>query len=185
MVATTAGVVPAGFRHGHVPALAADRAGATRRGADGARPRAVHAADGVRAGVVGVAARPAGGNAAAGPAAAGALADGGQRDRGGRPREWVDGLDRTGRPCLRLHLLPETDYLGWDRLLAGGKPAPAMPDTPHLWAVDAYPLRFHRRRLAGLAVLRGEVAAELSPLGRQLAGRIVHAHTGQRDRQFR
>ena len=101
------------------------------------------------------------------------------------PREWVDGLDRTGRPCVRLHLLPDTDYLGWDRLLAGGAPAVAMPDTPHLPAVDAYPLRFHRRRLGGLDVLRGEMVSGLSPLGRQLAGRIVHAHTGQRDRQFR
>ncbi len=101
------------------------------------------------------------------------------------PREWIDGLDRTGRPCVRLHLLPDTDYLGWDRLLAGGEPAIAMPDTPHLWALDAYPLCFHRRPLGGLDVLRGEEASELSPLGRQLAGRIARAHTGQRDRQFR
>lgn len=101
------------------------------------------------------------------------------------PHEWIDGLDRTGQPCVRLHLLPDTDYLGWDRLLAGGEPAAAMPRTPHLQAVDAYPLRFHRRRLAGLDVLRGELAAELSPLGRQLAGRIAYVHTGQRDRQFR
>ena len=101
------------------------------------------------------------------------------------PREWIDGLDRTGQPCVRLHLLPDTDYLGWDRLLAGGEPATAMPDTPHLQALDAYPLRFRRHRLAGLDVLRGDVDSGLSPLGRQLAGRIVHAHTGQRDRQFR
>jgi hypothetical protein len=101
------------------------------------------------------------------------------------PREWVDGLDRTGRPCVRLHLLPDTDYLGWDRLLASGEPALAMPDTPHLPALDAYPLRFHRRQWAGLDVLRGEVAGGLSPLGRQLAGRIAPAHTRQRDRQFR
>ncbi|AGG87952.1 hypothetical protein [Rhodanobacter denitrificans] len=101
------------------------------------------------------------------------------------PREWVDGLDRSGRPCVRLHLLPDTDYLGWDRLLASGEPAPTMPDTPHLPALDACPLRFHRRRLAGLDVLRGETVDGLSPLGRQLAGQIAHAHTGQRERQFR
>lgn len=101
------------------------------------------------------------------------------------PREWVDGLDRAGRPCLRLHLLPDTDYLGWDRLLAGGAPAPAMPDTPHLPALDAYPLRFRRRRLAGLDVLCGEAVGALSPLGRQLAGQIARAHTGQRERQLR
>jgi hypothetical protein len=101
------------------------------------------------------------------------------------PREWIDGLDRSGRPCVRLHLLPDTDYLGWDRLLAGGEPAVAMPDTPHQRALDAYPLRFHRRPLAGFDVLRGEKASGLSALSRQLAGRIAHAHTGQRDRQFR
>jgi hypothetical protein len=101
------------------------------------------------------------------------------------PREWVDGLDRTGHPCVRLHLLPDTDYLGWDRLLASGEPAPAMPDTPHLPALDACPLRFRRRRLAGLDVLLGEAAGALSPLGRQLAGQIAHVHTGQRERQFR
>lgn len=101
------------------------------------------------------------------------------------PREWVDGLDRSGQPCVRLHLLPDTDYLGWDRLLASGEPAAAMPDTPHLRALDACLLRFRRRRLAGLDVLRGEAVGELSPLGRQLAGQIAHAHTGQRERQFR
>ena len=94
------------------------------------------------------------------------------------PREWVDGIDREGRPCLRLHLLPDTDYLGWDRLLACGEPAPALPAPPHLRALGAQPLRFHRQRLAGLDLLHGEPVARLSPLGRQLAGRIVRAQAG-------
>lgn len=101
------------------------------------------------------------------------------------PREWIDGIDRDGHPCMRLHLLPDTDYLGWDRLLARGEPVPAMPHAPHRQALEANPLRFHRRRLAGFDLLRGEAVTRLSPLGRQLAGRIVHARAGQRDRQFR
>lgn len=101
------------------------------------------------------------------------------------PREWVDGIDRTGRPCVRLHLLPDTDYLGWDRLLACGEPVFAGAPAPHLRALDAYPLRFHQRPLAGLDVLRGEAVTALSPLSRRLAGQIAWADSGQRDRQFR
>jgi hypothetical protein len=94
------------------------------------------------------------------------------------PREWIDGLDCEGRPCLRLHLLPDTDYLGWDRLLDRGEPVTAPPPHLHLRAPAAYPLRFRRQRLAGLDLLRGEAVTRLSPLGRQLAGRIVRAHAG-------
>lgn len=91
------------------------------------------------------------------------------------PREWIDGIDRTGCPCMRLHLLPDTDYLAWDSLLARGEPATAMPapGTQRARAAAAYMLRFHRRRLAGLEVLGCEVASGLSPLSRQLAERIV------------
>lgn len=101
------------------------------------------------------------------------------------PREWIDGIDRDGRPCVRLHLLPDTDYLGWDRLLARGAPVPAMPHVSHLQALEACPLRFRRDQLAGFDVLRGETITCLSPLGRQLAGRIVRAHAGRGDRPFR
>src|SRR3546814_12231625 len=46
------------------------------------------------------------------------------------PREWIDCVDREGRTCARLHLLPDTDYLAWDRLLACGEP---MAATPARW----------------------------------------------------
>ncbi len=101
------------------------------------------------------------------------------------PREWIDGIDRDGHPCVRLHLLPDTDYLGWDRLLARGEPAPVMPHVPHLQALETCPLRFRRHQLGGFDVLRGEAVTGLSPLGRQLAARIARAHAGQGDRQFR
>lgn len=103
------------------------------------------------------------------------------------PREWIDGIDRDGRPCVRLHLLPDTDYLGWDRLLASGEPLPATAPAPapHVRALDACLLRFRRRRLAGFDLLCGEAVTRLSPLSRQLAARIARAHAGQGDRQFR
>jgi hypothetical protein len=94
------------------------------------------------------------------------------------PREWIECVDRDGHQCARLHLLPDTDYLAWDALLASGEPVPA-PRTP-CWPRDPRPasaqlLHFHTRRLAGMHVLGGEDAARISMLGRQLAVQIAHA----------
>jgi hypothetical protein len=93
------------------------------------------------------------------------------------PREWIDCVDREGRICARLHLLPDTDYLAWDRLLACGKP---MVATPARWLRPPRPasarvLRFQWRRLAGLGVLGADMADGISPLSRQLAGQIARA----------
>ncbi|KRE85435.1 hypothetical protein ASG75_07530 [Rhodanobacter sp. Soil772] len=93
------------------------------------------------------------------------------------PREWIECMDREGRACTRLHLLPDTDYLAWDRLLAGGEPMPASKPARWLRPASAQVLRFHTRRLAGLDVLGAEATAAVSPLSRQLAGRIAHAET--------
>jgi hypothetical protein len=91
------------------------------------------------------------------------------------PREWIEGLARTGRARARLYLLPDTDYLAWDALLASGT---SMLDPsrsvrlPRPASVQL--LRFHRRRLAGLDVLGAE-SALASPLSKQLAGHIARA----------
>lgn len=55
------------------------------------------------------------------------------------PREWITVCDRGGRARCRLHLLPDTDYLAWDTLIAGtrahdaatpmGRPAPRWQAT--------------------------------------------------------
>lgn len=92
------------------------------------------------------------------------------------PREWIECLDRHGRICSRLHLLPDTDYLGWDRLIAIGTPTPST--HPRRWSLPERPacaqlLRFHQRQLAGLLVLGADAAARLSLLGRVLADRIA------------
>lgn len=93
------------------------------------------------------------------------------------PREWIDCVDREGRTCARLHLLPDTDYLAWDRLLACGEPKAAVPAR---WLRQPRPasarvLRFQWRRLAGLDVLGAEITVRISPLSRQLAGQIARA----------
>ena len=41
------------------------------------------------------------------------------------PREWIECVDVRGVTQARLHLLPDTDYLAWDRLLAAGEGVPA------------------------------------------------------------
>ena len=94
------------------------------------------------------------------------------------PREWIECVDREGHQCARLHLLPDTDYLAWDALLASGEPVPAL--RPPRWPRDPRPasaqlLHFHMRRLAGLHVLGGEGAPRISVLGRHLAVQIAHA----------
>lgn len=94
------------------------------------------------------------------------------------PREWIDCLDREGRSCARLYLLPDTDYLAWDRLLEQGRAMPA--ERPSRWLRPPRPacakvLRFHVRRLAGLTVLGAEVRTPISSLSRQLADQIARA----------
>lgn len=94
------------------------------------------------------------------------------------PREWLDCLDREGRCRARLHLLPDTDYLAWDRLL--NQAQPVRPGKPSRWLRRPRPawatvLRFHTRRLAGLSVLGAAACPRLSALGRQLAEQIARA----------
>lgn len=94
------------------------------------------------------------------------------------PREWIECVDRDGRPCARLHLLPDTDYLAWDGLLTGGEPVTAAVSTHwprQLRPASARLLRFHTRRLAGLVVLGVELSGQVSSLSRQLAGQIARA----------
>lgn len=92
------------------------------------------------------------------------------------PREWVECVDRYGHICCRMHLLPDTDYLAWDRLLAAGTPTrAAQRELNHSRArpVSAQLLRFHHQPIAGLLVLGAKAASRLSPLGRHLADRIA------------
>lgn len=103
-------------------------------------------------------------------------------------REQVWFFDASGACCWRLCLLPDTDFLAWDRLVNGLPWQPDRRDVPglaerlwrhlsrHLLEPDwrACVLRFHVR---GAPVeVAGALAASLpalSPLGCEQARRIV------------
>ncbi len=100
-------------------------------------------------------------------------------------RESLCFYDREGQCCWRLCLLPDSDFLAWDRLLA---PLPAVTtdaDFPgvgeRLWRRLAGCLRGEQWRLSALRLhaaggLGGELAASLatvSALGATVARRIA------------
>ncbi len=94
------------------------------------------------------------------------------------PREWIDCLDASGVFCARLHLLPDTDYLAWDALLACGTPLPLAPVCPGevaCKAAIAELLCFRTSHLASLDVLGTLPLGRLSPLGRGIARDVARA----------
>lgn len=102
-------------------------------------------------------------------AVAGAITDDG-------PREWLECLDGQGQLHARLHLLPDTDYLGWDALLqaAGTKAPDSLPRQRRGFRpAGAYLVSFRHSELAGLGALEAVPACAVSGLGRQIAQRIA------------
>ncbi|OOG47486.1 hypothetical protein B0E52_03665 [Rhodanobacter sp. C06] len=91
------------------------------------------------------------------------------------PHEWLECRARDGRLCARLHLLPDSDYLGWDALLAAGAPVPAAcatrPDDARIAAARL--LEFRCRRVAGIDLLDASPAADISTLGGGIARGIA------------
>lgn len=88
------------------------------------------------------------------------------------PREWIDGIDASGHFCVRLHLLPDTDYLAWDALLEHARPLPAAPLCPGALscsAGSASMVCFSTRRLAGFDVLDAAPLRQVSMLGHDIA----------------
>lgn len=88
------------------------------------------------------------------------------------PREWIDCIDGQGSFCARVHLLPDTDYLAWDALLAGGEPLPATPLCPDrvaCRAASAELVCFRTRRMGALDLLETVPLGQLSRLGRDIA----------------
>ncbi|WP_049623615.1 hypothetical protein [Frateuria defendens] len=97
---------------------------------------------------------------------------------GDGPREWLDAVDRQGRVLARLYLLPDTDYLAWDALLAAGAPGAAPLRAPAVFCpAGAHVLRFQARTLAGMSLLDARTPTAMSPLGSQLALRIAKAES--------
>ncbi|SFW36288.1 hypothetical protein [Luteibacter sp. UNCMF366Tsu5.1] len=92
------------------------------------------------------------------------------------PREWIDCVSGEGRIVARIYLLPDTDYLAWDRLFADALPS-APPDhrrPERMWlrACRARVVSFTRRQWAGLTVL-GIGDAPISSLGLGVARDIA------------
>jgi hypothetical protein len=100
------------------------------------------------------------------------------------PREWIECMDHDGHQCAHIHLLPDTDYLAWDALLAGDTAASMPPRCLQRSPPGRVQLlRFHRRRLAGLDMLDAETVSVVSPVSAQLAVRIVRAELLSRGRE--
>lgn len=91
------------------------------------------------------------------------------------PREWMDCLDAHGHFCARLHLLPDTDFLAWDALLADARALPPISPCLQLRfrAASAELVSFHVRRLGALNVLDAAPLGQLSMLGRGIAREIA------------
>jgi hypothetical protein len=100
--------------------------------------------------------------------------------------ERLEFFDEHGHCCWQLCLLPDSDFLAWDRLLAG---VPAAADTPcagvaeRLWRRlacrlrgDAWQAAVLRLRAAGpLGMTLAAQSATPSALGREVARRWRHA----------
>jgi hypothetical protein len=92
------------------------------------------------------------------------------------PREWIECVDRQGATLARIHLLPDTDYLMWDAMLAEGIPCAA----PACWhggigfhATAARWLCFDAHRMACLDVLGWRPPGRISVLGGTVAQAIA------------
>lgn len=92
------------------------------------------------------------------------------------PREWIDCLSGEGVVLARIYLLPDTDYLAWDRLFAEAlptaPPAYRAPNRAWLRACRARVVSFTRRDWAGLTVL-GLGDVPISSLGLGVARDIA------------
>lgn len=93
------------------------------------------------------------------------------------PHEWLECRAGDGRLLARLHLLPDSDYLGWDALLSIGVSVPAAcgPGSGDERIEAARLQAFRCRRLAGLTLLDALPAARVSALGSELARGIARA----------
>ena len=110
---------------------------------------------------------------------------------GPNERTWF--LDQAGRPCFGLWLLPDTDYLAWDALLADHSTERRALDCATGWC-ERLRHRWHGWRAAGSrwcggvrrfciinrhdgrAMLGLVPVPNLSPLGQRCANRIAVAH---------
>jgi hypothetical protein len=94
------------------------------------------------------------------------------------PREWLECMDRHGRTVARIYLLPDTDYLAWDAMLAAATavaPLDRAPRGQRFVPAHARIVAFTRRAMPPLAILGAWSPGALSTIGRSLAGDIAVA----------
>jgi hypothetical protein len=106
------------------------------------------------------------------------------------PREWLEFRDTRDLCSARLYLLPDTDYLAWDGMLADCGILRIQSREAHRWHAheafmrcalsrrsstwQAQAIRFPVLRLPCLQVLGLRAPGSLSLLGRQLASAIAN-----------
>lgn len=92
------------------------------------------------------------------------------------PREWLECFDAQGVPQARLYLLPDTDYLAWDALLATAEPlseAPLFRMLGPTRCAMAWLVCFRLRQWGGLKLLNALDVQQLSPLGQDIANEVA------------
>jgi hypothetical protein len=92
------------------------------------------------------------------------------------PREWLECFDVKGILQARLYLLPDTDYLAWDALLAAAEPLSEPPLLRMLRPARcamAWLVCFRHRQLGGLRLLNAIDVRQLSPLGKDIASQVA------------
>ncbi|HET6431732.1 hypothetical protein [Dyella sp.] len=90
------------------------------------------------------------------------------------PREWLTACDDAGVPRLQLHLLPDTDYLAWDGLVATAPELPSLGPPPSLRGSRARRLRFTLQPLGPCALLSVRNAGPAGALSWQTARSLAH-----------
>jgi hypothetical protein len=94
------------------------------------------------------------------------------------PREWLECMDRRGRTVARIYLLPDTDYLAWDAMLAAATPVAPLDRAPRqqrFVPAHARVVAFTVHAMPPLGILGEWSPAALSPIGRSLASDIAVA----------
>ncbi|MET0231694.1 MAG: hypothetical protein ABW186_12240 [Rhodanobacteraceae bacterium] len=110
------------------------------------------------------------------------------------PREWLSFRDAEGTAIAKLYLLPDTDYLAWDEMIAATGLAPPTQE-PANWHAHAAFLRtalarlgaawharivtFEHRSLPWLATLDARAPLKLSLLGLELARLIASSERAE------
>lgn len=106
------------------------------------------------------------------------------------PREWLCFRDDDGEPQAKLFLLPDTDYLAWDELIARSH-VPSLPEPANRWQAHVAFLRcalvsvgrgwrarllvFDLKRMPWLRTLSARPPLRISLLGLEIARAITRA----------